>query len=89
MTGYDLRLWRKSFGWSRDKAAEELGVSLRTYKDYENCDQVKRMVALAALALSSENLLSTMVQKKHQEPLLNLLRTMHNGSRSPGSQAGH
>ncbi|HEY3592163.1 MAG TPA: helix-turn-helix transcriptional regulator [Buttiauxella sp.] len=89
MTGYDLRLWRKSFGWNREKAAAELGVSLRTYKDYENCDRVKRVVELAALALSCENLLATMVQKKYQDQLLTLLRTMHNASRAPGSQAGH
>lgn len=89
MTGYDLRLWRKSFGWSREKAAAELGVSLRTYKDYETCGQVKRVVELAALALSSENLLATMVQKKHQDQLVTLLRTMHNANRAPGSQAGH
>jgi transcriptional regulator with XRE-family HTH domain len=36
MTGYELRLWRKGLGWSRDKAAEQLDISLRTYKDYEN-----------------------------------------------------
>ena len=35
MTGYELRLWRKGMGWSSDKAAEELGVSLRTWKEYE------------------------------------------------------
>lgn len=29
MTGYELRLWRKGLGWSRDRAAEELGVCLR------------------------------------------------------------
>lgn len=30
MTGYELRLWRKGLGWSRDKAAEQLDISLRT-----------------------------------------------------------
>lgn len=64
MTGYDLRLWRKSLGWTRDRAAEELGVCLRTYKDYENSDEVKRFIALATLALSTENLLDSMHQKK-------------------------
>lgn len=42
MTGFELRLWRKSLGWSRDRAAEELGVCLRSYKDYENASEVKR-----------------------------------------------
>lgn len=32
MTGYELRLWRKGLGWSRDRAADELGVCLRSYK---------------------------------------------------------
>lgn len=35
MTGYELRLWRKGCGWTQDRAAEEFGVSLRTYQVYE------------------------------------------------------
>lgn len=57
MTGYDLRLWRIGLGWSRDRAAEELGVSLRTWKDYENAPQVKRAVELATIALSIQDML--------------------------------
>lgn len=57
MTGYDLRLWRIGLGWSRDRAAEELGVSLRTWKDYENAPQVKRAVELATIALSIHDML--------------------------------
>ena len=52
MTGYELRLWRKGMGWSSDKAAEELGISLRTWKDYEKAAEVKRVVELATVALS-------------------------------------
>lgn len=58
MTGYDLRLWRIGLGWSRDRAAEELGVSLRTWKDYENAPQVKRAVELATIALSIHDMQS-------------------------------
>lgn len=52
MTGYELRLWRKGMGWSSDRAAEELGISLRTWKEYENAAEVKRVVVLATVSLS-------------------------------------
>ncbi|MBZ3802714.1 helix-turn-helix domain-containing protein [Leclercia adecarboxylata] len=52
MTGYELRLWRKGMGWSSDKAAEEIGVSLRTWKEYEKSAEVKRVVELATVSLS-------------------------------------
>lgn len=89
MTGYDLRLWRKSLGWTRDRAAEELGVCLRTYKDYENSDEVKRFIALATLALSTENLLDSMHQKKQQDSLFGILKHMHDASGAvhPGTDA--
>lgn len=80
MTGYELRLWRKSLGWSRDRAAEELGVCLRAYKDYENVERVKRSIELATLALSTENLLDSMPQKKQQNSLFSILRRMHDTS---------
>nr|WP_261643083.1 helix-turn-helix transcriptional regulator [Erwinia mallotivora] len=35
MTGFELRLWRRGLGWTQERAAEELGLSLRTYKTYE------------------------------------------------------
>lgn len=35
MTGYELRLWRKGCAWTQERAAEEFGVSLRTYQVYE------------------------------------------------------
>ena len=57
MTGYDLRLWRIGLGWSRERAAEELGVSLRTWKDYENAPRVKRTVELATVTLSVHDML--------------------------------
>lgn len=60
MTGFELRLWRKSLGWSRDRAAEELGVCLRSYKDYENAPEVKRVIELAAITLSVQGLIPLM-----------------------------
>lgn len=57
MTGFELRLWRKSLGWSRDRAAEELGVCLRSYKDYENTSEVKRAIALATITLSVQGIM--------------------------------
>lgn len=52
MTGYELRLWRKGMNWSSDRAAEELGVSLRTWKVYEKSEKVSRVVELATVTLS-------------------------------------
>ncbi|MGR7464165.1 helix-turn-helix domain-containing protein [Klebsiella aerogenes] len=73
MTGYELRLWRKSLGWSRDRAAEELGVSLRTYKDYENADLVRRVVELATVTLSLKDLLPVL---KHRNTAKNRAMTL-------------
>ena len=77
MTGYDLRLWRIGLGWSRDRAAKELGVSLRTWKDYENADRVKRAVALATITLSLDDMLPRFQDKKTgKQQLLVLLGSM-------------
>lgn len=64
MTGYELRLWRKGLGWSRDKAAEELDISLRTYKDYENAPCLKRSIALATVTLSLQDQLPRFRQNR-------------------------
>lgn len=64
MTGYELRLWRKALGWSRDKAAEELDISLRTYKDYENAARLKRSIALATVTLSLQDQLPRFRQNR-------------------------
>lgn len=50
MTGFELRLWRRGLGWSQERAAEELGISLRTYKIYEK-KAPPRMAILATQAL--------------------------------------
>lgn len=60
MTGWQLKLWRRSLLWKRERAAAELGVSLRTYKDYENADAVKHSIALATVTLSLINVLPSM-----------------------------
>ncbi|PKH19392.1 hypothetical protein CIG19_20365 [Enterobacterales bacterium CwR94] len=64
MTGFELRLWRKSLGWSRDRAAEELGVCLRSYKDYENAQEVRRAIVLATITLSVRGLMPVMSRPK-------------------------
>lgn len=53
MTGYELRLWRIGMGWTQDRAAEELGVTLRGYQNWERPRrEVSRTVELAAGMLS-------------------------------------
>lgn len=52
MTGFELRLWRRGFNWTQERAAEELGVSLRTYKTYEKKGPSK-LVILATRGLDS------------------------------------
>ncbi len=52
MSGFELRIWRKGMGWDQERAAEELGVSLRTYKRYEKAGEVAKLIELATLALS-------------------------------------
>lgn len=56
MTGFELRLWRRGLDWTQERAAEELGVSLRTYKTYENTAPKKTATqALAVRELVKEN----------------------------------
>ena len=63
--------------WSSDQAAEQLGVSLRTYKNYELSDRVKRIVELATVSLSLASSLPTFrhreIQKEH---IVNMLQTL-------------
>lgn len=53
MTGFELRIWRRGMEWDQERAAEELGVSLRSYKRYEKSQEVARLVELATSALTS------------------------------------
>lgn len=75
MTGYELRLWRKGQnGWVQERAAEELGVSLRTYKSYEKRDVVPKIVELAIKALSLREIYPLIKQDPARAP--QLLKTL-------------
>lgn len=52
MTGFEFRLWRRGLNWTQERAAEELGISLRTYKKYEKFSP-PLMAELATETLSS------------------------------------
>lgn len=60
MTGWELRIWRKSMLWSREKAAREFGVTQRTWHAWENADQVDVTVWRTTQALSVRDLLPHM-----------------------------
>lgn len=71
MTGYELRLWRKGQeNWVQERAAEELGVSLRTYKSYEKLDEVPKLVELATKALSLRQIYPRIVDEPTIAPKL-------------------
>lgn len=77
MTGWQLKLWRRSLLWKRERAATELGVSLRTYKDYENADTVKHSIALATVTLSLINVLpSIQSQEISSDSMVRLINQM-------------
>ncbi|MER2045586.1 MAG: XRE family transcriptional regulator [Pantoea agglomerans] len=77
MTGWQLKLWRRSLLWKRERAAAELGVSLRTYKDYENTERVKHSIALATVTLSLINVLpSVQSQEISSESMVRLINQM-------------
>lgn len=77
MTGWQLKLWRRSLLWKRERAATELGVSLRTYKDYENADTVKHSIALATVTLSLINVLpSIQSQENSSDSIVRLINQM-------------
>nr|WP_262349064.1 helix-turn-helix transcriptional regulator [Enterobacter asburiae] len=67
MTGYELRLWRKGMGWDQERAAEELGKCLRTYKAYEKSPHIDRIVELATRSLSLTLLLPALSEKNSAE----------------------
>lgn len=52
MSGFELRIWRRGMNWGQERAAEELGVSLRSYKRYESSQKVAKLVELATFTLS-------------------------------------
>ena len=44
--GEKLRLLRSRKGWSQSKAAEAIGVSLRTFQNYESCRMYPKQTAV-------------------------------------------
>jgi len=67
MTGYELRLWRKGMAWDQERAAEELGKCLRTYKAYEKSPAIDRVVELATRSLTLSTLLPALSEKNSAE----------------------
>ncbi|MEX6327569.1 helix-turn-helix domain-containing protein, partial [Providencia hangzhouensis] len=55
MTGFELKLWRRGMHWDQERAAEELGVSVRSYKRYEKAQNIAKLIELATFALSTKN----------------------------------
>jgi len=52
MKGADLKLWRKSNGWSQADLMEELEVSSRqTISTWENSECIPRTIELAIIAI--------------------------------------
>ncbi len=47
-----MKLWRRGMNWDQERAAEELGVSLRSYKRYEKAQSIAKLIELATFALS-------------------------------------
>ncbi|MDX6917842.1 helix-turn-helix transcriptional regulator [Pectobacterium carotovorum] len=80
MTGWELKLWRKGMYWSREKAARELGICLRTLHDWENAKEVSHLTELATIALSTNQLLPDWRKhpRKHpRESMLTMLESLH------------
>ena len=48
MTGWELRIWRKSMLWSREKAAREFGVTQRTWHAWENAERKRKLTAVCS-----------------------------------------
>ncbi|CAI9394793.1 MULTISPECIES: hypothetical protein [Enterobacteriaceae] len=87
MTGYELRLWRKGMNWSSDRAAEELGVSLRTWKVYEKSEKVTRVVELATITLSLAAALPYFEHRKtSKERIVNRIQTLTGSAGLRGRQ---
>ncbi|PVZ84196.1 transcriptional regulator [Serratia sp. S1B] len=51
MTGFELKMWRKGCNWTQQEAANEFGISLRSYIRHEKSGPPK-VVELAIAALS-------------------------------------
>ncbi|NZB28959.1 XRE family transcriptional regulator [Escherichia coli] len=60
MTGWELRIWRKSMLWSREKAAREFGVTQRTLPAWDNAEQGDSTSWVSSSASSVHDLLPHM-----------------------------
>lgn len=67
MTAYELRVWRRGMGWTQERAAEELGVSVPTYKRME----LKRAGRLPAPIPKTVEYATTALTLKAMLPELN------------------
>ncbi|ECG1391260.1 TPA_asm: XRE family transcriptional regulator [Salmonella enterica subsp. houtenae serovar 45:g,z51:-] len=78
MTGWELKLWRKGMCWSRERAAREMGVSLRTRHTWENAEQVDVMVRYATQAVSVRDLLPAMHKMRKSNLIARLEKMLDN-----------
>ena len=62
MNGFELKLWRKGMNLTQARAAEELGVVLRTYQGWEKRKEVPKVVTLATKGLSLSQLANSITQ---------------------------
>lgn len=51
MSSFELKIWRRGMNWDQERAAEELGSSLRSYKRYEKIPKVTKLIELATFGL--------------------------------------
>lgn len=75
MTGYELKLWRRGCGWCQEIAAEQLGVTRKTYARYEKLDEVPTVIELAAQALSLKIML-TELQVSTKEKIIHRITVL-------------
>ena len=71
--GEKLRLLRSRKGWSQSKAAEAIGVSLRTFQNYESCRMYPKQTAVYGriaelFHVSADYLLTDEENKSVEEP---------------------
>lgn len=75
MTGYELKIWRRGYGWCQDIASEQLGVTRKTYARYEKLDNVPTAIVLATQALSLKKML-TELEVSTQERIIHLIKIL-------------
>lgn len=51
MSSFELKIWRRGMNWDQERAVEELGSSLRSYKRYEKIPKVTKLIELATFGL--------------------------------------